>query len=288
MRITNLMIQMDLTAGLRQRLAAIAKASNQAATGLRISTISDDPVDATQIMQMQSQVSDMNQYKRNGTMATTKLSTEDVAISSLLDNLTNLRKLAVSTTSADPNDPTRKAALAEANQLKSQIVALGNTRVGDQYLFGGDASTTPPFGADGSYTGTLAVQQIEINNGVTMTVNHAGQPLFTDAISAVNNMITQLQGGTPDAIGLAATQINQAVDTAQAMQSEVGSRLQDIQQQASQLASQSSALLDRRDALMNVDSTTAIVTLQAQQNALQQAYAVVGRVLQNSLVDYLK
>jgi len=198
MRITNLMIQMNLTSGLRQRLEAIAKASDQASTGLRISTMSDDPVDATQIMRMQSQVSDMNQYKRNGTMATTKLSTEDVAISSLLDNLTNLRKLAVSNTSADPNDPTRKAALDEANQLKSQIVSLGNTRVGDQYIFGGDANTTPPFQADGTYTGTLSLQQIEINNGVSMTVNHAGQPLFTDALSAVNNMISQLQSGTPE------------------------------------------------------------------------------------------
>jgi len=288
MRITNLMIQMNLTANLRQREAAIAVASQQAATGLRISTMSDDPVDATQIMRMQSQIDDMNQYKRNGTMATTKLSTEDVAISSLLDNLTSLSKLASSTISADPNDPARQASLTEAQQLKSQIVALGNTQVGDQYIFGGDADTTPPFAADGTYSGSSTAQQIQINNGISMAVNHTGQPLFTDAIAAVNNLITQLQGGTPQQIGDAATQIDAATQTAQATQSEVGSRLDDIQQQATQLATQTSSMLDSRDSLMTVDSSTALVNLQSQQTALTQAYTVVGKVLQNSLADYLQ
>ena len=288
MRITNLMIQMNLASGLRQRLTAISKASTQAATGLRISTVSDDPVDATQIMRMQSQVADINQYKRNGTMATTKLSTEDVAISSLLENLSNLRKLAVGTTAADPNDPARKAALDSAYQLKSQIISLGNTRVGDQYIFGGDANTSPPFQADGTYIGSGNTQQVQINNGVSMSVNHAGQPLFTDALTAVNDLLNQLTNGTPDSISQSVPLLEAATQTAQGIQSEVGARLKDIQMQSTQLAAQGSSLLDRRDALMTVDSATALINLQTQQTALTQAYAVVGRVLQSTLTDYLK
>ena len=61
------------------------------------------------------------------------------------------RTLALSTTSADPNDPIRQAALNEARALKDQMVALGNTRVGDQYIFGGDYSTAPPFQSNGTY-----------------------------------------------------------------------------------------------------------------------------------------
>ncbi len=288
MRITNLMIQMNLASSLRQRLVGISKASTQAATGLRISTVSDDPVDATQIMRMQSQLSDVNQYKRNGTMATTKLSTEDVAISSLLDNLSSLRKLASSTTAADPNDPTRKAALDAANQLKSQIISLGNTRIGDQYIFGGDANTSPPFQADGTYIGSGNTQQVQINNGVTMSVNHAGTPLFTDALTAVNDLLNQLTNGTPASINQSVSLVETATQTAQGIQSEVGSRLKDIQMQSSQLAAQGSSLLDRRDALMTVDPATALISLQSQQTALTQAYAVVGRVLQSTLTDYLK
>src|SRR5215510_9122554 len=98
MRITNLMIQMNLTSGLRGRLTAVARASGRATTGRRINTVSDDPVDASQVMRMDSQVRDIEQFRRNGTFATTKLSTEDVAISSLREAISRARGLALTTT----------------------------------------------------------------------------------------------------------------------------------------------------------------------------------------------
>jgi flagellar hook-associated protein 3 FlgL len=287
MRITNLMIQKNLTTGLRGRLEAVARSTTRATTGQRINTVSDDPVDASQVMRMDSQVRDIEQFRRNGTFATTKLSTEDVAISSLRDAIAKARSLALSTTSADPNDPIRQAALSEARALKDQMVALGNTRVGDQYIFGGDYSTAPPFQSNGAYVGNLSPQQVEISSGVRVSVNHAGQPLFTDALTAIDNLITQLGAGTPDQISASATNLGDAADTALGIQAEVGSRLQDIQQAGTQLAAQSSSLLDRRDALRNVDQATAIVELQQEQSALERAYAVVGRLLQSSLTDYL-
>jgi flagellar hook-associated protein 3 FlgL len=279
---------MNLSSGLRGRLSAVARASVQATTGQRINTVSDDPVDASQIMRMESQVRDIDQYRRNGTFATTKLSTEDVAISSLRDAISKAKSLALSTTAADPNDPVRKAALSEAMALKDQMVALGNTRVGDQYIFGGDYSTAPPFQSNGTYVGNLASQRVEINSGVTIAVNHAGQPLFSDALNAIDNLITQLGSGTPDQISAATGSFDTAAQTALGIQAEVGSRLQDIQQAGTQLAAQGSSLLDRRDNLRNVDQATAIVQLQQEQSALERAYAVVGRVLQSNLTDYLK
>ena len=93
MRITNLMIQKNLMSGLRTRMTAIAKASSEASTGHRINTLSDDPVDASQIMRMQAQIVGIQQFQRNGTYATTKLSVEDTAISSLSATLATAKKL---------------------------------------------------------------------------------------------------------------------------------------------------------------------------------------------------
>ncbi len=288
MRITNLMIQKNLMSGLRTRMTAIAKASSEASTGHRVNTVSDDPVDAAEIMRMQAQVGDIQQYQRNGTYATTKLSVEDTAISSLSATLATAKNLAMSTTSADPNDPSRRAALAEAQTLKEQLVALGNTRVGDQYIFGGDYNTAPPFQSNGTYVGNTGTQQVEITSGVSLPMTHAGQPLFTDAISSLNNLIAQLQSGTPDQISASVSSLESATQTALQTQSDVGARMQDVKTAGTQLASQSSALLDRRDALMNVDPAQAIMALQQEQGALAQAYAVIGRVMQASLTDYLK
>jgi len=288
MRITNLMIQRNLMSGLRGRMAAIATATNQASTGRRINTVSDAPVDASQVMRLQSQVNDLQQYIRNGTSATTKLSVEDAAISSLSGVLTTAKSVAMSTTAPSLTDPSRTSAIRQVTTLKEQLVALGNSQVGDQYIFGGDYSTTPPFQSNGTFVGNGASPTVDIAPGVSTPVTHSGQPLFTDAITAVNNLLNQLQTGTPDQINACVTDLNNAMQGALQTQSEVGERMQSVKDTGAQLATQSSALLDQRDALANVDPAQAIVTLQSQQSALEQAYAVVNRVMQTTLTDYLK
>jgi len=45
---------------------------------------------------------------------------------------------------------------------------------------------------------------------------------------------------------------------------------------------------NRRSALADVDPAQAVVELQAQQTALQQAYAVTSKVLSLNLLDFLK
>ena len=288
MRITNLMLTANLMSGLRGRMSSIARASIQVSTGRRIQTISDDPVDASQVMRMEAQARDIDQYRRNGTFATTKLSTEDVALTSLRKVIQQAKNLAVGVKSANPSDPDRLAALNTAKALKDQMVALGNSKVGDEYIFGGDQSTTPPFQANGTYVGDTTVRSIPVNSGVTVAVNHAGQPLFTDALAAIDNMITQLQSGTPSQISASTQNLNDADQTALASQTEVGSRLQSIKNVSEQLGAQSTALLDRRDAVLNVDPAQAIVNMQQEQLALERSYSVIGRVMQASLTDYLR
>jgi flagellar hook-associated protein 3 FlgL len=287
MRITNRMLQQNLTSGLRGRMEALARAARQVTTGRRLNTVSDNPVDASQVMRMDSQLRDIEQYRRNGTFATAKLSTEDVALSSLISVLQKAKSTAISTTSPDPTDPGRQAALSAVQQLKEQVIALGNTRVGDEYVFAGDRSTTAPFLANGNFVGDSNSRQIQINEGVSVSLTHSGQPLFTDALTSLDDLITQLQTGTPDQIQATLTAVGDATQQALRFQAETGARLKDIQETGTRLASLSASLADRRDGIVGVDPAEAIVALQQEQTALERAYAVVGRVMQTTLTDYL-
>ncbi|MFN8587734.1 MAG: flagellar hook-associated protein FlgL [Candidatus Eisenbacteria bacterium] len=283
-----MMLQKSLVSGLRGRMESIARAGAEASTGRRVRTVSDDPVDASQIMRMESQVRDIDQFRRNGTFATTKLSTEDVALSTLRDVMQRAKTLAMSTTSSDPTDPGRLAALASVRQLKEETVALGNTRVGNEYIFGGDRSTTAPFLADGTYVGDGNTRSVSINEGVSVSLNHSGQPLFTDAIASLDALIQQLQTGTSDQVSAAISDLESATQQVMQLQSETGARLKDISDTSAALAKQSAALLDRRDALRDVDPAESIIKAQTEQAALERAYAVVSRVLQSTLTDYLR
>jgi flagellar hook-associated protein 3 FlgL len=288
MRITNRMLQQNLTSGIHGRMTALARAARQVTTGRKLNAVSDQPVDATQVMRMDSQLRDIEQYRRNGTFATTKLSTEDVAISSLIGVLQTAKKTAMATTSPDTADASRLSAISSVDHLKDQIVALGNTRVGNEYIFAGDRSTAAPFLANGSYVGDNNTRQVQINEGVSVSMNHTGQPLFTDALAALDNLLAQLQSGTPDQIQAAVTVIEDATQVALRNQAETGARLSDVKETSARLATLSVSLADRRDSLVSVDPAEAIIQLQQEQSALERAYAVVGRVMQTSLTDYLK
>lgn len=288
MRITNRMLHQTLTAGLHGRMDALARAARQVTTGKKINAVSDNPVDAAQVMRMDSQLRDIEQYRRNGTFATAKLSTEDVALSSLIGVLQTAKQTAMATTSPDPADASRQAAISSVRQLKEQIVALGNTRVGNEYLFAGDLSTTPPFLANGAYVGDANTRRVLINDGVSLPLNHSGQPLFTDAIASLDNLLAQLQTGTPDQIQSAVAAIEDATQLALRNQAETGARLKDVRDTGERLATLSASLADRRDGLVSVDPAEAIIALQQEQSALERAYAVIGRVMQTSLTEYLR
>ncbi len=288
MRITNQMIQRSLTSGLRGRLQALERAASEAATGRRVRSISDDPIDASQMMRLEAQARDIEQYRRNGTFATTRLSAEDISLSSVLAALREAKNLAATTTGNDPTDPQRLAALSAVQQLKAQLVSLGNTRVGNEYLFGGAQTTTPPFRADGTYVGDSASRSVTVGDGVGVTVNHEGGALFGGAMAAMDDLITALQSGTQADIRTVSVDLESSTQTVMRAQAETGSRLKEIQDGGLRLARIQSFLLERRDALVSVDPAEAIVRLQQEQAALERAYATIGRVMQATLTEYLR
>ncbi len=288
MRITNQMLQRSLTSGLQGRLQALERAAAEAATGRRVRSVSDDPIDASQVMRLEAQARDIEQYRRNGTFATTRLSAEDLALSSVLASLREAKDLAASTTGNDPNDPQRVAALEAVRHLKTQLVALGNTRVGNEYLFGGAQSTRPPFQADGTYLGDSSTRGVQVGDGVQVTLNHEGGALFGGAMAAVDDLMTALQSGTQDDIRAVTQDLESATQTVMRAQAETGSRLREIQDGGLRLAKTQALLLERRDALANVDPAEAIVRLQQEQAALERAYATIGRVMQATLTEYLR
>ena len=81
--------------------------------------------------------------------------------------------------------------------------------------------------------------------------------------------------------------MNAAQQTVLSLQAQAGARAQQINAAGTELAHQSATLLDRRDALQNVDPTEASVELVSAQSALERAYAAIGKVLSTNLLDYL-
>jgi flagellar hook-associated protein 3 FlgL len=287
MRITTFWMNQSGLNSLRKASAALARAQQEATTGKRVGTVSDDPLDAGQIMQLDGQLRDIDRYRRNGTWGTTRMSTEDTVLTSVRSLAEKAKRIAVSTASLPVTDPARIEAVAQIQQLKDQIISLGNTKVGQEYLFSGSRSTHPAFLPGGMYMGDGTVRQVEIDNGMMVDTTDTGA-IFVPALAAIDRVEQQLQTGTTEDISAAIGQLADANTGILQAQTALGSRMAEISDMATQLATRASKTADRRDSLQNVDSATAAVNLTSAQTALQQAYAVVAKVLSINIMDYLK
>ena len=288
MRITSSMLIRNALQGMRARLADVSQAQTRATTLRKVNRMSDDPVAGAEISRIDSSLRDVQQFRRNATSARTRLVSEDIVLSSMRKLVQQARTLAASVASLPDVDPDRQRALQQLGMLQDQLVALGNTRVGDEYLFGGAKTTTPPFLSDGTYVGDSSVRAVQLDQGVFVDTVHAGDHSIGGALLSLTSLEQSVATETEAQITASVTNLKAYEDQLLSDQSEVGVRLQVIADADSRLVQTSSATLTRRDALNAIDPAEALVTVQFAQNALERAYAVIGRVLKTNLMDYLR
>jgi flagellar hook-associated protein 3 FlgL len=282
------MFQDSALRSIRDHQETLARLQEQATTGRRIRSVSDDPAAATKIMRSEAEVRDFERFRRNGMEATTRLGTEDVVLTTARALLEQARGLAVSVAGRDPADPQRQAMVTAIGQLRQELVAYGNTRVGSEYIFGGTSTTVPPFQADGTYVGDGNVRQVEVDRGVLVPTNHAGDSVFSSALQGLADLEQELQTGTQASINATVSDLRTAEDQMVQAQSETGANLQQISVASSSLARRAANLLDQRDGLRDVDPAEASIKMVMAQSALERAYAAIGKVLSTNLLDYLR
>lgn len=288
MRVTDFIRQQTALQGVRTNLDTVSRAQRELASGRRVETVSDDPAAARQILQLNSQLREIESYRRTGVAVTTRLSVEDTVLTSVRNLLGIAKDLTVSGATPLPTDPDRQAALATVTQLRDQLLSLGNTRVGQEYLFAGGLTATQPFPPSGVYQGDTTVRQVEIDQGVHMATNHTGDQLFTPAIQALDALASALQTGTQTDVEAAFGALDAAQQGALVAQAETGARLRQIQDTATILATRSGVALDRRSALRDADPNESAVRLVTAQSALERAYGAIARVISSSLLDFLR
>jgi flagellar hook-associated protein 3 FlgL len=281
------MLLQDALRGLRGNLGAFYRSEQEAATGRRVQTISDDPVDASRIARISAHLRDINQYRRNLVSANMRLSAEDAVLNSLRDLLGRAKGVALGIDELDATEDALQTAMTEVGQIRDHLIALGNTRLGNEYIFGGARTTEPPFLADGTYAGDETVRSLEIDQGILLETNHTGDAVIGEAIGALHDLLEELGSGDYERISQSLARIETALQQSLVAQTEVGIRLGQLQEIQDQLARRSLNLETQRSELQDADPSETLVNLMASQQALERAYAVVSRVASMSIIEYL-
>ena len=187
MRVTSTSIQ-NMVGNISSQQSQLYELYNKINSGQKYTNISDNPIDAADIVRLNKQLSEIGAYSRNVQNATTQINAQDEAFSTIVDKLQRINDLAIQAANSASGEDGFKACKAEIEELKKTIVNLANTQYDGKYIFAGTNVTTKPFelADDGTitYHGTPAnntagyERYLEISDGVKVELNSSGDSIF--------------------------------------------------------------------------------------------------------------
>jgi flagellar hook-associated protein 3 FlgL len=285
------MVYDKTNSSLASDLAAMQTSQDQVSSGKKLNLPSDNPADVQSAIGLGDTLAQLNQYVRNIGNATNTLSAMDTALSSAGNVIQRANELAIEGANGTLDASQIQAIGAEVSQLSESMATDANAKVGDRYIFSGFRVDTAPYqvtgpGQVGPYQGDHGVSVARIGQASTMQVSLAGDTAFQPAIDALAQLQTDLAAGKvqQSTIGQISTAL-QAIVQAQATVGARENRLNDASTSQQALVTSNQALLSQ---LEDVNMPAAITELTQRQTTYQATLAVTARMMQTSLIDYLK
>lgn len=292
-RVTQRMLTEGSLDQLQRGLGRLARVQEQLSTGRIINRPSDNPTGTTAAMRLRSSMADQTQYSRNAQDGLGWLTQVDAALDSVTTTVKRARDLALQGANASAAGPVAREALAiEVDGLRQELLAKSNTTYLDSPVFGGVTGGSQAYDATGTYVGTLGDVNRRIAGGVVVKVDVDGPDVFgdgaTSAFAELAALSTALRAGDQAGISAAINTLNTRIDTVTGARTAAGTRFQRLEQ-ADQAATDARISLEKQlSNVENADLAETTVELKLQEVAYQAALAATSRVMQPSLLDFLR
>lgn len=292
-RVTESSIHTRVLSNLQRNIAKGQKIQEQLSSGKQINRPSDSPTGTVTSMQLRGESRATQQYSRNADDGLGWLSTLDSTLTSASSLVNRARDLTVQGLSSGSSTAQSNDALAsEIDQIKSSLIGYANTKYLDRPVFGGTTSGDTAYDGTGSYIGDTGQTTRTVGANVKIRVDANGPDAFgageTQLFTVLQNISDNIRSGDTDALDDNLKKLDTAGDLLKNTLSDIGARYNRVTQmkQSAQdrLLSVTSQLSDVED----VDLPKAIMDMQLQQTSYQAALAASAKVIQPSLIDFLR
>ncbi|PYZ95851.1 flagellar hook-associated protein 3 [Alteribacter lacisalsi] len=144
MRVTQSMMASRSIQNINQNYQRLYDLQQQASTGKKLTKPSDDPAAAMAAMKYRTELSELDQFQKNGSQADRWMRDTEAVLEDTAGALHRIRDLAVQASNGSYKPEDLADIGAEISQIKAHIVTLANSKTGDGYLFNGtDVRNTP-------------------------------------------------------------------------------------------------------------------------------------------------
>ncbi|MFD2615834.1 flagellar hook-associated protein FlgL [Terrilactibacillus laevilacticus] len=297
MRITQGMLSGNILTQLSKGYGKIADYQQQLASGKKITRPSQDPVVAALGIGYRADTSAVDQYQRNVTDGYKWLDSSDSALSQTDDVLNRIRELTVQASNDTNTTDDRNSIKQEIDQMKQQLVTIGNSQIGERYIFNGNNSSVAPITVDSSGKVTVnngtnnAPVNIDVNHGVKIQINVDPQSVFNQKLfDDIDDLESALTDGhtSGDQIGDFLAKIDDHLNHVAGTQADLGAKMNRMDLIQNRLAVQKEDAEKIMSSNEDADFESTVINLTTQQSVYNAALSVGAKMMQPTLVEFIK
>ncbi|QRG67321.1 flagellar hook-associated protein FlgL [Brevibacillus choshinensis] len=294
-RVTQNMLNSNMLRNLHNSMYSMDKMQQQLSSGSKISKPSDDPVVATRGMFYRSSLMENEQYQRNIGEVQSWLELSDKALDEAGSIMHRIRELAVNSGNTTLGPDSLQAIGKEIEQLKEHLGTIANQTLGGKYIFGGSDIMTPPYDVSAGKITTTNNSEImlEVSTGIQVPINVTGQSVFNylgnggkNVFDLMDKIVNDLKDGKP--VNNELGNIDEQIDNLLGVRSTLGARANRIDLIQDRMEKEETTLTEGMSKNEDADIAEVITNLKTQENVHRAALGAGARIIQPSLLDFLR
>lgn len=301
MRISHNMIAGNLLRAVQTNLEGLIRSQERMSTGKKVNRPSDDPAAANHIMTLRASLDINRQYTRNIDDGLAWVYETDAALNDATGLLQKARELAVQGSNGTLTREDMAALARQVDGVIDGMTNVANHALGGKYIFAGTKTSTPPFVVDKdsktvTYNGDTSAILREVAADFAVQVDAggvvfgaAGQGNVPDGVfHTLFRLRDALDSGDHAAVGNLLGEIDQRIDELLVHRVKIGSRTNHLEALKAQLQDQEVRFTGVMSGLQDADIARVTIEFGQRQLAYQAALAAGARLLQTSLLDFLR
>jgi flagellar hook-associated protein 3 FlgL len=287
MRVTESLKYSAVTTQLASLREQYLQTAQQSSSGQRVNAPSDDPIAAADNARVQASIGQTDAYRKTIAIVQSDAQLAESSLDSAGQVLQQALEVAMSGSNSGTSADQRQALATQAQQLVAQMIAIGNAKGSEGYIFGGTQLDTAPFLADGTFVGNDEDHVVQVDGGQPTVVNASGARAFTslggqDVIQTLQGLADALSSGDTNAVQTSLDGLQSAHSQVVQERARAGLITDRLTMTDSFLSQQSTDLQSRSSALTEIDPNAVFSKLNQLQTTIQQTVTVDQQLLQTT------
>jgi flagellar hook-associated protein 3 FlgL len=270
------------------------KLQQQISSGKQLTRPSDSPAGTVTSLQLRGEVRSTQQYSRNSDDGLGWLGTIQDNLGAASASVIRIRDLTVQALNSDLGGQSSEAIAQEIDQVKATLVAGANAKYMGRPVFGGTTPGTVAYDDTGKYLGNTDQTTRTVGPNSKVRIESNGPDAFgaegadTQLFTVLTNISAAIRSGDHNALDAGLDNLDTAHNLLKSTLADVGARYNRVTQMKQSAEDHLLSVTSQLSDIEDVDLPKAIMELQIQQTSYQAALAASAKVIQPSLIDFLR